>query len=317
MRLVLVVLMLVGGCRSVDGPSGQGGAGFRASDPSAPVVPVERLFEVCWPATAAPSERIALSTAGADVVFEAKGGASNSTGWCVREIATSIPGRPFTGALEVGPPKEPPELWAVLAWVKLLSPSRYGPEKGLLDPASLAAACVESGRPGAGVVAVEHAPLLVVRGFRQLDAERCLEAVLASTAWPSPRELRMRLGTPAPRDVVPAGDVAHYFAPPGEARGTLEAQTVRDTLRAQGAKVSACWNEALTRRAGLGGGRTFRFRTDEAGQVTAAWISTTLSDAPPAVDAILDRCLAEVLRGVRFPGTSGDGVYTWVFASRG
>jgi hypothetical protein len=157
--------------------------------------------------------------------------------------------------------------------------------------------------------------VLVVRGLSSLENERCLEAVLAATAWPAPKDVRMKLSKP-PRDVVPFGDVGHYFAPDGVALGVLDAQIVKETMRSISPKVGACWNEALVRRAGLGGARTVRLRTDASGTLVAAWVSTGLTDGPAAADAILDRCLVQALTGLRFPGTSGDGAYTWVFATR-
>lgn len=314
---VLAVLLIVASCKTTEGPSGQGGAGFRAPAVDAPTVPMEAMYPLCWPATASAQERVKLlPLPGGDVTFEVKNGASNGTGWCLREITTSYPlaQRP-TAQVELAPPNQPVELWAALAWVKLLSPGRFGPERGLLDPAPLAAACLAQGSVREGVIAVEHSPVLTVRGLASLEAERCLEAVLASTAWPAPKDLRMRL-VPAPRGVTAAGDVSHYFGPDAAANGVLDAQTVRDTLRTLSPKIGACWNETLARRAGIGGGRTFRLRTDRDGVLVSAWVSSGLTDGPPAVDALLDRCIAQSLRGVRFPGTAGDGAYTWVFATR-
>ena len=36
----------------------------------------------------------------------------------------------------------------------------------------------------------------------------------------------------------------------------------------------------------------------------------------PIADALLDACIARTIAGARFPGTSGDGAYTWTFALR-
>lgn len=317
LRATLLPLLFVFGCKTVEGPAGQGGAGFRAVSQESPGVPMEAMFGVCWPPSAGAQERVKLMPqAGGELLFEAKHGASNGVGWCLREIVTSYPAseRP-TAELEVAPPSKPVELWAALAWVKLLAPSRFGPERGLLDPAPLAAACLARGTVNEGTIAIEHSPMLVVRGLSSLEQERCLEAVLAATAWPAPKDVRMSLSRP-PRGVEPAGDVSLYFAPDGTATGVLDAQAVKEAMRALSPKVGACWNEALVRRAGLGGARTFRLRTDASGVLVAAWVSTGLTEGPAAADAILDRCLAQVLKGLRFPGTSGDGAYTWVFATR-
>ena len=61
----------------------------------------------------------------------------------------------------------------------------------------------------------------------------------------------------------------------------------------------------------------FRFRVDESGAVSRAWVASTMSEGGTAVDYLLDRCLAETLKGLHFPPSAGDGVYTWVFATRG
>ncbi|MBL8922434.1 MAG: hypothetical protein JNJ54_26515 [Myxococcaceae bacterium] len=317
LRSTLLSLLALCGCKTVEGPAGQGGAGFRAVSQEAPAVPMEAMFGICWSPAAGAQERVKLMPQpGGDVLFEAKNGASNGVGWCLREIVTSYPvaARP-TAELEVAPPSKPVDLWAALAWVKLLAPSRFGPERGLLDPAPLAAACLARGTVNEGTIAIEHSPTLVVRGLTSLEHERCLEAVLAATAWPAPKDVRLSLSRPA-RGIEPSGDVSHYFSPEGAALGVLDAQTVKEAMRSLSPKVGACWNEALVRRAGLGGARTFRLRTDPSGVLVAAWVSTGLTDGPAAADAILDRCLAQALTGLRFPGTSGDGAYTWVFATR-
>lgn len=317
MRALVGFTLLLAACKTVEGPSGQGGAGFRAVQVETPQTPAATMFGICWPETASPLERITLTTLpNGDVTFEAKGGASNGTGWCLREIVTSYPSdqRP-KGSLELSPPSAPVDLWAALAWVKLLSPSRFGPERGLLDPAPLAAACLSRGTTRGGSVAIEHAPALVVRGFTSLDAERCLEAVLGATAWPAPKSVRLALSS-VPRGLEAAGDVGHYFAPETASRAVLDSQIAKETLRARGAEISACWNEALSRRAGLAGARTFRFRTDDSGTLVAAWVASSVAEGPIAADALLDRCIAKAVTGVRFVGSSGDGVYTWVFASR-
>lgn len=309
------LLLATTACKTVEGSTGQGGVRFSTTVADVPVVSLEALFGVCWPPGASAAQRVTLEPRGTDLTFEVQGGASNSVGWCLRELATSVPeAQRLREKREVAPPAEPVELWAVLAWVKLLAPGRFGPERGLLDPGPVAAACVEKGaRPG--LVQLEQTPVLAVRGLPPLEAERCLEAVLGSTAWPSPKSLMMRI-TRAPKQQPVGGDVAVYFAPESEAAPPLDPQLVRDTMRSASSQVAACWNEALVRRAGLGGARTFRFRTDEGGQVTHAWVASSLSEGPVAADFVLDGCLARVVRGLRFPGGRGDGLYTWVFATR-
>lgn len=138
----LPLCFLALGCRT-QRVAAQGGAVFRDVAVESPSVPASALYSVCWPQEASPTERVQLTWLDDDVVFEAQLGASNSTGRCLREIATTYPfaTRP-TGTLSLGPPRQPLDGWAVLAWVKLLSASRFGPERGLLDPSPLVRACL-------------------------------------------------------------------------------------------------------------------------------------------------------------------------------
>jgi hypothetical protein len=307
---------VTGAACKTPGPAGDAsGVRFLAPPAEAPLVPLEAMFDVCWPPTAGASERVRLLPAGSDVSFEVEGGASNSVGWCLREIATSVPEALRVRApLTVAPPVRPVDLWAALAWVKLLAAGRFDARRGLLDPAPLAAACVAKGvHPG--LVQVEQVPILVVRGLPPFEAERCLEAVLGSTAWPAPKSLTMTIGPP-PKGLVGRGDVSHYVSPDVASGAALDPSVVRETLRAAVGEVGACWNEALLRRAGLGGSRTLRFRTDDAGRVVHAWVGTPLSEGPVAADYLLDACLASVVRERTFAGARGDGLYTWVFATR-
>lgn len=315
--LALAALALTAAaCRTAE-VTGPGGAGFRQVAVAAPTVPLESLFAVCWPLDALKAQRITLTFLDGDYVFETSEGASNSSGRCLREIAATWP---WTGAprspITAGPPEQPIDGWGALAWVKLLSPSRYGPEKGLTDPAPLVRACIDRGGGPGPSLRFSVSGTMVKTGFASTEAARCVEAVLGSTAWPSTRELFFEFSTlsGAPD---PVGDVAHYFSPPAGQGALLDPQAVRETIREAGSKVSACWDAALSRRAGLGGGRTFRFQADDAGRVRAVWVQGNLSDGPAASDFLLDRCLADVLRGLRFPGGPGEGLYTWVFAARG
>lgn len=317
MRRLGLVLLLA----SCAAPSAsQGGARFEAVAPVVLSLPPQALFAVCWPQDALPSQRVTLTFVGADVVFEAKDGATNSTGRCAREIATTIawPSRPAT--LELAPPEQPVDGWAVLAWVKLLSASRFGPERGLLDPASLVSACLAKAgplRPSARFM-VRHTPGFEVRALPSAlaDSERCVEAVLSATAWPSSRELFFQFAS-AQNGPPAAGDVSAYVAPTSSTGAGLDPMMVKDVVRLAGPKVAVCWEAALVRRTTIGGGRTFRFRVDDRGAVTGAWVASTLSEGPTAADYLLDRCLADTLGGLHFPPSAADGVYTWVFAARG
>lgn len=315
-RVLAVAALALAACRT-DEVTSPGAAGFRQAPVAAPGVPIEAVFAVCWPLDALAAQRVTLTFLDRDVVFETAGGASNSSGRCLREIASTWPwDRRPAAPVEVAPPTQPIDGWGALGWVKLLSASRYGPEKGLVDPAPLVRACVDrGGGPGPSLrFTVEGAR--VKTGFAHTEAARCVEAVLGSTAWPSSRDVFFEFGSL--EGAPPAeGDVGLYFSPTQTAGALLDPQAVRETIREVGPKVSACWDAALHRRAGLGGGRTFRFQVDGGGHVTHAWVQGNLSEGPVASDYLLDRCLADALLGLRFTGGPGEGLYTWVFAVRG
>lgn len=322
MRGLAAIALLTGlGCAS--GPSAaQGGARFGGPALTSLASPVEALFAVCWPPDSSSGAQVTLTFLEKDVVFAVGEGVSNSTGRCLREIAATAPWpRRPTGELVVRAPVQPIDGWPVLAWVELLASSRYGPERGVLAPGPLVAQCLAKAgalRAGARFV-VRHAGGVEVRVLPEplTDGDRCVEAVLSATAWPSTRELFFTLepwrGAPAP-----SGDVDAYVTPAAGSTGrALDPQGVRDVVRLAAPKVQACWEEALGRRTSIGGVRTFRFQVDDAGAVTAAWVSGGLADGPTAADVVLDRCLAATLKSLRFPPMAGDGLYSWVFAARG
>jgi hypothetical protein len=315
-RTAVAALLLGVACAT---PAGQGGARFTPTPP--PTLDPAALFAVCWPQDALASQRVTLTFQSAtDVIFEAKDGASNSTARCLREIASSVKWPKQPASLDVAPPTQPIDGWAALAWVKLLSPSRFGPERGVVDPGAVVAQCVEKLgplRPSTRFV-VRHTPGFEVRALPSAlaDSERCVEAVLAATAWPSARELFFEF--PSMRGAPAAeGDVSLYAAPAGPSSGAaLDPALVKERLQTASPKVAACWDAALARRTTIGGGRTFRFRVSDDGSVSHAWVTATMSDGASASDLLLDRCLVGALKSVHFPPQAGDGVYTWVFASR-
>ncbi|MEW5738087.1 MAG: hypothetical protein AB1938_04125 [Myxococcota bacterium] len=316
-RLLVASAVLLVGCKATEVTS-PGAAGFRDVAVVTPTGPIDSLFAVCWPLNALAEQRVTLLfVETGDVMFATEGGASNSSARCLREIASTWPWKERPKApVTVGPPTQPIDGWGALAWVRLLSPSRYGPERGLVDPGPLVRACIDrGGGPGPSLrFTVEGA--MVKPGFAATEAGRCVEAVLGSTAWPSSRDVFFEFSS-LKNAPDAAGDVGWYFAPAGSVGVMLDPQAVRETIREAGPKVSACWNAALARRAGLGGGRSFRFQTDDTGKVTHAWVQGNLAEGPAAADYLLDRCLAEVLKSLRFPGLAGEGMYTWVFATRG
>jgi hypothetical protein len=318
-RLLASLLMAAPLACSAPAVLRQGGADFREVKQEPPAAALESLFGVCWPQEALAAEQVWLTWMGDDVIFEARGGASNSTARCLRELATTAPPTPRpAGPLQLSPPSQPLDGWAVLAWVKLLAPSRFGPERGLTDPAGLVRACLDHGglRPSAAFT-VRHVPGPEVRVLPSAlsEAERCVEAVLGSTAWPSPRALFFTL-RPSAASPAAAGEVGFYFSPPGATGVALDPQVVRETVRLAQPKVAACWEAALLRRTSIGGSRTLRFRVDERGAVTRAWVAAGLGEGAVAADYLLDRCLVSALSSARFPPAAGDGFYSWVFASR-
>ena len=323
--VVLVGLLLLAACATTsEGPQGQGGAGFRAVKAGPVPLPAEALYDVCWPDDATPQQRVTLVFQGAGgIAFSALEGASNSTARCMREIATAYPWvEQPAGTVVVAPPVKGPSAWAALAWVRLLSASRYGSERGELDPAPLVAACLARGggaRPGTRFeVSRPGQPPLHVVPAATTDSERCVEAVLGATAWPSTRPFSLGFDDAARGAPQPAGDVGDYFAPPGDSLAPLDPVRVKETLALRQPAVAACWDEALARRVNIGGGRSVRFRVGEGGAVQAAWVAGNVGSTPDtAADLRLDRCLLGVVRATRFEGGPGDGVYTWVFASRG
>lgn len=330
LRPVVGLQVLLAACATTT-PAGQGGTTFTpapeatAPAPVVPGAPLERLFDLCWPADATAQQQVVLTRQpNGDYAFEAKEGASNSTARCLRELATTYPGT-AAPAFTLGPPSTRPSGWTVLAYVHLLSPSRFGPERGLLDPAPLAHACLAHGdSPRSGVLfAVSFESELKVRLQSQgmpveplTDSERCLQAVLGATVWPATRPFTFDFAAKDPG--MPKGDVAHYFGPAGGAAQALDPVKVKESISSSGPAVSACWEAALLRRAGLGGGRSVRLRVGDTGGVSSVTVVGNVSAEPnTAADFLLDGCLVAAAQKVRFPGgAAGDGIYSWVFAER-
>ncbi len=321
-RSLLAAVLLLCACRSA--PEAQA-----AAAPSHPGVPAQALFDVCWPANAAPSQRLELSfisEGGAfrDVLFAAKEGASNSVGRCMREIALSYPwaaGELPAATLQLSPPATRPSGWVQLAYVQLLSGAPAA--RGVAQPAPLVAACLKAGdaRPSLRY-RVQPVPVRVeVEPGVVTDAERCVAAVLGATVYGTTRPLDLDFSAPPPVRPAPAAEVAAYFWPRlGEPRGVLPPGQVKEALTARQPAISACWESALARRAGLFGGRSVRLRVGQDGTIQAAQVTANRSDAADeASDLLLDRCLVGALQGTRLTAPSGGDaelVYSWVFAHR-
>ncbi|MBL8952907.1 MAG: hypothetical protein JNK82_19170 [Myxococcaceae bacterium] len=301
------MVVLVAACATT-GPT----AGFREVQVEKPALPAAELFNVCFKEDAvAPVKLMFMS---GEVLFESQ---DNSAGRCMREIADMYPwgeGRP-SGELVVKPAK--PSGWAVLAWVKLLAPTRFGPERGLLDPAALVASCLTKGpaRPGVAY-AIRFDPALrvsVLPAGALTDGERCVEAVLGATAWPSTRPFTLELGTPP----AGKGDVSHYFVASEKVVSPIDPQRVHDAMMLAKPLVAACWEAALNRRAGISGGRTVRISVDDSGAVTHVSMAANATDArSTAADYLLDLCLVQAVKSARFGPGAGDTAYSWVFGDR-
>ncbi len=304
---MLSLTLLMAACATT-GPA----AGFREAVVEKPALPAAELFNVCFKEDAVAP--VKLTFMASEVLFESQ---DNSAGRCMREIADTYPwaGDRPTGELMVKPAK--PSGWAVLAWVKLLAPSRFGPERGLLDPAPLVAACLQKGPPRPGIAyAIRFDPSLrvsVLPAGALTDGERCVEAVLGATAWPSTRPFTLELGAKAPAG---QGDVAQYFA--SEKPVTpIDPQRVHDAMMLIKPAVAACWERALERRAGITGGRTVRISVGDDGGVTHVALAANATEArATAADYLLDQCLVQAVKAARFGPGAGDTAYSWVFGDR-
>jgi hypothetical protein len=316
MRLALL-LLIVCSCRTPE-VARQGGVDFREVVPPKAVASGEAVFGVCWPTDALSSSRVQLIFESGDVGFRAGDGASNSTGRCLRELAAVYPWavRPTT-PLELRPPTQPLDGWAALAWVRLLSPTRFDESRGLLDPEPLVRACFEKlGALRAGtIISLNHDFGVRVRigDGAATAAERCVESVLGATVWPSPRPLV--LAFPEKRgEVWSAGDVSAYVMPGGDVQTALDPATTKEIFSHAAPRVKACWESALLRRAGLSGARTVRFRTSATTGMSDVWIIGNPMGQKQASDYLLDQCLRDVVRTLDLRPSAGEGLYTWVFA---
>ncbi len=284
-----------------------------------PGLPVEALYEVCWPEDAMPSQQVTLTFEPKKVFFEPSTGVSNSTARCLREVASSYPfSTKPQGSVLVKPPAVAPDGWKILGFVKLLSPSRSLGDRGLLDPSSLVHACLGQGagsfRPSA-VFEVRFSPVLAVNlvGGALSEKERCVEAALGATSWPSTRSFN--LSFPASSASVAQGTRPEiYFEPATERLEPIGFDAVRESFSNKKSAVGNCWDQAIARRARISGGRTVRFQSR--GGKVKAWMVKNASDGQAgAADYLLDVCLVDVVQSMQF-GREGDGVYTWVFAER-
>ncbi len=155
------------------------------------------------------------------------------------------------------------------------------------------------------------------------DTERCIVAVLGATVYPGTRAFALSFdgteGAPAP---AAESEVAFYFVAAGSevhAAPLADPARVKEAMGALQSSVAVCWEAALSRRAGLSGGRSLRLHLDEGGAVRSVQVVTNLSNSgEEAADVLLDRCLVSAASQARFPasGQPMDANYSWVFATR-
>lgn len=330
-RLTLAAALLaLAGCATAP-------QGASTPHPTRPSVSARAMMDACWPEPGVPAQRVTLtfiqeSGKLKDVVFASEG-APNTVGRCLQQVTWSYPwDGPIPEALVVTPPAARPSGWIYLAWVTLLGETSLTARPGILRPAPLVRACLEQGTSFRAGLRFKVQPqpvrvlLLSANGAPDravTDSERCVEAVLAATAYPGTRTLDLSFPdfTGAP-PAAPAREVAHYFGPAGppQPEGTVDPMTAKERIATRQPAVAACWEEALARRAGLSGARTLRIRLTPDGGVAFAQVVANRSDRDEeAVDYLLDACLVGAISSLRLPppgGGGGEFAYSWVFAHR-
>jgi len=276
-------------------------------------------------------------------VYRLEGGAEEVTAQCLGQVAQEYP---WPGA---NPPEQlklsadtapTPSGRAGLEHVALLTTHNQGATRGIREATPLVRACLDRGgpvRPGlvfrvttqpvnvtgqlltapGSTTTVQPAPLVS-------DVERCVQAVLAATEYPGPRTLlldfsRGQPGLPA----SPPDQVAWYFEPPGTppSSGAIDPVEAQAAIAGIQPQVSACWDEVVSRRGGVGGGRSLRMRVQPSGELQFVQVVADQSTggAGEAVDYLLDRCLVREAHRASLPRPEGDAadfIYSWVFAVR-
>jgi hypothetical protein len=311
-----ISLLLLSACVTTSGATGSASSGL------------SRLFSVCWPAGTQPAAKITLDFSHAgDVGFETENGATNSTARCMREIALSLRPNERPGGQIALQPSEPPNGWVILQWVKQVATPVAG-NASLTDPAPLIAGCLslDGGIRKGLKAAVGFEPALETHlslggrhGSASTDAERCVLAVLGSTKWPATRPYE--LDFPESDSLAPspnAAAVALYDSAHGFTGPTRDPLQVKSAFSSEVRKVSACWEDAIARRAGLTGGRTVRLQVSNTGAQSKAAVAPFMGDGLEVSDYLLDKCMLDVASGVKLPaGEAGQAAYSWIFAERG
>jgi hypothetical protein len=274
-----------------------------------------------------------------DVIFETEGGASNNVARCLREVAFTFPWpKGIPSSLDVTPPVARPSGWLYLAYIAMLNRGSAN-DRGILDPASLMRACFDRGAIRPALRFRVHTRPVWVEPFVEMspvnkpherfaepvtlqsDAERCVEAVLASTAFPVARNFEFDFAdlsrAPAP---APASEVAFYF-PAENGRqfsGTLETERIQEGLAERRPAIAQCWEGALARRSELSGARRLEVRLRTTGRVVSAQVVPT-DGGPEVIDYLFDRCLVRAIEQAKFTSSTGGSArfaYTWMFGRR-
>lgn len=296
-------------------------AGCRASAPISPAqlpagqdfpVGAAGLFGVCWPKDAPKDARVRLELSTDDARFETFDGADNATGRCLRELAAAFPftQRP-TQPIDVRPPTQPLDGWAVLGWTRLLAASRFTPSRGLLDPLPAAASCVALGAPRPTLTfTVSREPELLIQPSAPLSqpSEHCLEAVLGAVAWPGSRVLTFTFAAPPP--AVGADRAGSLYASGPSDGAALDPAVVRRAFAARREQVQQCWEEVMARRPTAAGVRTVRWAPGT--QALQAWV---VPEPGGVADVLLDACLVALVQQAPFEVT-GPGEFSWSFGPR-
>lgn len=81
--------------------------------------------------------------------------------------------------------------------------------------------------------------------------------------------------------------------------GDLDKAEIRRAIKQNISAISACYDKALPNSPGLAGRMLVQFFIDPSGTVTHSSAS--------GIDPVVDQCVADVIRGIKFPAPKGGG----------
>ena len=119
---------------------------------------------------------------------------------------------------------------------------------------------------------------------------------------------------PAAADAGPRGQTTEIGIPAAEATltGALDKELIRRVVRENQRQIRHCYERLLQRNPGLAGRVTVRWRIDADGSVGESEVAESTVNTPA-----LGACLADAVRGWKFPRPKGGGVvrvsYPFVF----